>query len=122
MLRAIKTDKHSSDHLHRLWFSDHDNDLFIWLNYKEPVAFQFSYNKQQNEHTLNWEVQKGYSHQRIDNGEDDTANYKMTPIMVPNGMIDRDQISQIFKSISQNIEPQLARFVSQKLDNAPLGI
>ena len=122
MLRAIKTDKHSSDHLQRIWFNDQDNDLFIWLENRTPVAFQFSYNKRQDEHTLNWEIDRGYSHERIDNGEDDSANYKMTPIMVANGMIDRDQISQIFKSISHEIEPQLAEFVSQKLDNVPLGI
>ena len=122
MLREIKTDKHSSDPLQRIWFSDQDNDLFIWLDDETPVAFQFSYNKRQDEHTLNWQAQRGYSHQRIDNGEDDSTNYKMTPIMIPNGMIDRDQISHIFKSISHEIEPQLAEFISRKLDNAPLDI
>ena len=122
MLRAIKTDKDDSNHLKRLWFSDQDNDLFIWLDNEIPVAFQFSYNKQQDEHTINWGAQRGYSHERIDNGEADISNYKMTPIMVPNGALNQQRVSQIFKSISQNIEPELARFVCLKLNNAPLNL
>ena len=120
MLREIKTDKHDSDHLQRRWFSDQDNDLFIWLDNETPVAFQFSYNKRRDEHTLNWEANRGYSHEKIDNGEEDASNYKMTPIMIPNGMVDRDQINLIFNSVSQDIEPQLAEFVFRTLANTPI--
>jgi len=116
MLRTIKTNKPDTDNLQRLWFCDPDNDLFIWLDNGQPVAFQFCYNKRKDEHALNWDTKRGLSHEKIDNGETHIVSYKMTPIMVPDGQVDQYQISQLFKDISQNIDPKLAEFVLQKLE------
>ena len=116
MLRAIKTDKPDPDDLQRLWFCDPDNDLFIWLDNDQPVAFQFCYHKRKDEHTINWGTKRELIHEKIDNGETHLISYKMTPIMVPNGKIDQHQTSQLFKDISQNIEPKLAEFILQKLE------
>ena len=122
MLRLIKTNKQSINHLQRLWFTDNQHDLFVWLTANDtPVCFQFSYNKLHDEHTLNWHRHRGYSHEKIDNGEHTPGNYKMTPIMIPDGEINREKITRLFQSISQDIEPELATFIQHKIDHAPSG-
>lgn len=123
MLRLIKTKRHSTKHLQRLWFNDQNHDLFIWLeNNIKPVKFQFSYNKMQNEHSLNWDLLSGYSHVKIDSGEDVIHTYKMTPIMVPDGTFDQNQLAWLFKSINNDLPPDLAEFIQQKIESAPSGI
>ena len=119
MLRLIKTDKPSINQLQRLWFSDLEHDLFIWLNQdNHPVSFQFSYNKSQNEHIFNWHQQTGYSHDKVDDGEHEITRYKMTPVMIPDWEIDIEKISRIFKLISTEIQPELAEFIETTIKHA----
>lgn len=98
------------------WYSDQHNDLFIWLNEAGQItAFQFSYNKSSNEHLFSWSEQHGYSHDRIDDGEDVYLQIKMSPIMVPNGAVDCVQVAATFLRISTALEPQLIEFIHHKL-------
>ncbi|TNF32927.1 MAG: hypothetical protein EP315_09005 [Gammaproteobacteria bacterium] len=100
----------------RLWFNDKDHDLFIWLDDRQQVvSFQFSYNKLHNEHIIVWHRDKGFTHDRIDNGEPGDGRYKMTPILLPDGDADFVHLAQEFKHISQLIEPALAEFIYEKL-------
>ena len=114
MLRPI-TSRHRGK-TPRLWFSDENHDLFIWLDpQSEPLAFQFSYDKLHDEHCIYWHRDRGYSHDRIDSGEPVDGSYKMTPIMVPNDQFDDTQVAQDFLSVSDNLTPKLRDFVFQKL-------
>ncbi len=114
MLLPIKTRQDSDQQ--RLWFSDDNYDLFVWLdNNRHVISFQFSYNKLHNEHIIVWHRDKGYSHDRIDNGEPGDGSYKMTPIMVPNGMADYAKLAEEFRLVSNHIEPALAHFIYTKL-------
>ena len=114
MLRAITSQRQSKTP--RLWFSDQNHDLFIWLDkLHEPMAFQLSYNKIDDEHCICWHCDKGFSHDRIDSGEDPEGSYKMTPIMVPDGKFDHKKLAQEFQLISADMEPRLANFIYQKL-------
>ena len=114
MLRRIESPaNHKSN---RLWFSDSDHDLFVWLDASgNPAAFQFSYDKNINEHAISWSLENGYRHDRIDDGESGDGRYKMSPIMTPNGDFDNRKIADIFKAISQNLEPTLVTFIYQQL-------
>lgn len=114
MLHPIKT--RQDDDQQRLWFSDTNHDLFVWLDDKEHVvSFQFSYNKLHNEHIIVWDRDKGYSHDKIDNGEVASGHYKMTPIMIPDGEADFSKLSSEFKHISSELDPSLADFIYQQL-------
>lgn len=114
MLQAIKTRQDGDQQ--RLWFSDTDHDLFVWLDTTRQVAsFQFSYNKLRNEHIIVWDRDKGYSHDKIDNGEVANGHYKMTPIMVPDGDADYAELAAKFKQVSREIDPSLADFIYQTL-------
>jgi hypothetical protein len=98
------------------WFSDLNNDLFVWLNKQgQVIAFQFSYNKTDNEHLLSWSEQQDYSHGRIDDGEDVCQHLKMSPIMVSTGTPDYAQVAEIFRGISASLEPGLVEFIYRKL-------
>jgi hypothetical protein len=122
MLRAINTNK-QSDAFKRLWFNDQDHDLFLWLDSSmQPVSFQFSYRTYSDiysEHVISWKKGMGYTHDKIDDGEPADGDYKMTPILVPDGAFDYKKIAQRFKSISKDIDEDIRDFIYQKLCNYP---
>lgn len=122
MLRPISTNKQANT-AERLWFRDHDNDLFVWLNEsRHPVGFQFSYRTYSeiySEHAINWQKDKGYTYGKIDDGEHADGDYKMTPIMVPDGLFESKKIAERFKSISTEIDKDIKDFVYQKLCDYP---
>lgn len=39
----------------------------------------------------------------------------MTPIMVPNGVVDCGQVAETFRSVSERLEPELVEFIYRKL-------
>lgn len=111
-IKAIQTEKNQ----YRLWFTDLSHDLFIWVSSDDcPRAFQFCYNKPENEHALLWHQHHGFSHHRIDSGESYEGRYKMSPIMLADGDIEPLKIAADFNNISLDIEPKLANFVYKKL-------
>lgn len=104
------------DSLKKLWFSDPGNDLFVWLNNAGHItAFQFSYNKSDNEHLFSWNELHGSSHDRIDDGEDVYLQIKMSPIMIPNAAISCAQLAETFRCASELLEPELVAFIFSKL-------
>lgn len=106
----------TNQHIIKRWFSDANHDLFVWLNADGQVmAFQFSYDKTGNEHLLSWNKSYGYSHDRIDDGEDVHMHIKMSPIMVPNGTVNCAQVAETFRSVSELLEPELVEFIYRKL-------
>lgn len=114
MLRAIQTDKNNDPA--RLWFRDQEHDLFIWVNRQnEPIAFQFSNDRNSSEHSINWSLDRGYSHDRIDTGEAADGRYKMTPIMVPDGRFDNRKIAERFKAVSADLPSDFSEFIYRTL-------
>ena len=114
MLKPINTRQDCDQQ--RLWFSDTDHDVFVWLdNNGQVVSFQFSYNKLHNEHIIVWHKDKGYSHNKIDNGEAANGHYKMTPIMIPDDEADFSKLAAEFKHISSELDSSLTDYIHQKL-------
>lgn len=117
MLRAISAQLQTDDR--RLWFNDYNHDLFVWFDEQQrPLAFQFSYHTQQDKHCIHWHRQRGFGHDRIDSGDTLDCGYKMTPIMVPNGKFNQQQLAAIFQSVCMEIEPALAQFIYRTLVGA----
>jgi hypothetical protein len=119
MLREIRPVRQSSQHTFRRWFTDADMDLFIWFSNQTPVGFQLSYGKRELEHVISWERESGFSHSRVDDGEDRPARYKMTPILLSSSGLNLSQIARSFLAASEAMDPSLADFIYARLLEHP---
>jgi hypothetical protein len=97
-------------------------DLIIWTAPPEEViGFQLCYLKGSDEHALTWWKGRGFSHDRIDDGEGRPDHQKMTPILVPDGTFDKEGLIALFRGSSTELEPRLVQFVMEKIDGYPGG-
>lgn len=120
MLREITSTRQNSKHMRKRWFTDSDMDLFIWFRHQVPVRFQLSYNKRGREHAITWDNAAGFSHNRVDNGEQEAQlKYKMTPILLADGDFNAATIARNFLRASDNIEESLADFIFARLLEHP---
>jgi hypothetical protein len=83
------------------------------------VGFQLCYDKGPNEKALTWVEGIGFSHERVDDGEGIPGYYKMTPILVQDGLFDKDNILALFKKESKEIDPTIVSFVCEKIIKYP---
>jgi hypothetical protein len=121
MLQEIRATRQISKRKCKRWFTDSDMDLFIWFNNDVPIQFQLSYNKQGTEHAINWNEETGYSHNRIDPGDQKQLHtrYKMAPILVADGEFDAPSIARQFLLASERMNETLADFIYARLLEHP---
>jgi hypothetical protein len=119
MLREISSIRQNSKHMKKRWFTDSDMDLFIWFSQQTPTRFQLSYNKRGYEHAITWDIETGFTHNRVDTGEQLQFKYKMTPILLPDGEFDAATVARDFLQASENIEESLADFIYARLLEYP---
>jgi hypothetical protein len=122
MLREI-TPIRSYSFTRKRWFSDTDMDLFIWFLNQTPIQFQLTYNKQNNEHAICWDSNSGFSHDSVDDGEQNVSDYKMAPLLSP-VQLDDDEfdvlvLAREFLQASENIDASLADFIYARLLEFP---
>ena len=110
MLREIKEVKQVKNEAFRRWFTDKSFDLIVWLEDTEISGFQLCYNKEDDEHAITWQKAGGFKHNKIDNGERPGLS-NMTPILVPDGLFEKDHVARIFKEASAEIDKNIAEFV-----------
>ncbi|MFP4637769.1 MAG: hypothetical protein ACLFM6_04955 [Spirochaetaceae bacterium] len=104
---------------YRRWFTDADHDLVVWYPARGDsriVGFQFSYEKQDNENAVTWTRERGFEHHRIDAGEVPYGG-KMTPMLLADGPPDVKSIAERFRSVSAELDPEVARFVRHVLES-----
>jgi hypothetical protein len=120
MLTEAHKVKQFGDENLRRWFSDKHLDLIVWYKPDRKVlGFQLCYKLGHHEKALTWLQDKGFSQDRIDDGEGDIATYKMTPILVPDGAFDKRSILALFKKESEDIDVALRDLVCQKISEYP---
>ena len=120
MLKEIFATRQNSRYLMKRWFTDSSMDLFIWFRNQAPVRFQLSYNRHGDEYAINWNTNTGFSHSRIDPGEQfDPLKYKMSPILLADGEFDALTTARTFLRASKNIEESLADFIYARLFEYP---
>ena len=103
---------------HRRWFADEYFDLLVWEDETgEIVGFQLSYDKNREQHALTWVKQKGYLHDKVDDGESKLGKFKASPILLADGIFEYDKISERFKISSKEIDEVVSSFVYNKLKN-----
>ena len=98
----------------RRWFEDDGLDLVVWFSPDGTiVGVQLAYEKGTNrERALTWFTGQGFSHMRVDDGENQPGKYKMTPILVPDGAFDADELLSVFESASRSLEPAIRQAVA----------
>ena len=114
MLTETKDVRQIPDEGFRRWFSDGDFDLIVWYAAGKIDGFQLCYDKGHRERALTWHRPRRYLHTRVDDG-DRTEGYKMTPILVRDGVFEHEQVAERFRAASANIDPEIAHLVHSTL-------
>ena len=78
-------------------------------------GFQVCYDFGRGEHALTWRPKLGFAHNRIDQGDDSLRGNKMTPILVPAGVVPWSQIVRLFGERGVGLESGLREWVSARL-------
>ena len=100
------------------WYTDDYADLYVWFDPAGAIdGFQLCYNKARDEHSLTWKRVSGYTHNRIDAGDDSPLRNE-TPIVLPDGLCPLDQLRREFTRRSEKIEPSARAFILAALDPA----
>lgn len=104
----------------RRWFSDEYFDLIVWFDDQdEIVGFQLCYDIHKTHRALTWQEHKGFTHHKIDDGENRPGKVKASPVLVPDGIFDAAVIARRFRGASQNIDAKVADFVYKILQTYP---
>jgi len=121
MLYEIKNVKSYENEPRRRWFFEHDIDLTVWFDDNSRIiGFQLCYDKQDSPHALTWRENSGFLHHEIDDGENPGSfGHKGIPILMMDGVFDKEKIARLFQKKSKEIAPEIAEFVYDKLFQYP---
>lgn len=103
------------DRENRRWFSDEDMDLIVWADGTRIKGFQLCYGKRSDERALTWFAEKGFSHERIDDGER-TPEKNRSPILVPDGICRVRDVLSDFEARSGAVAPDIRSMVVARLE------
>ena len=116
MLKEIPVTSENDEPCKR-WFTDHETDLFVWLdNDNNIIKFQVCYNKGKNEHALTWVKEQGFSHHAVDDGEEKVMKMKKSPILVQDGLVNLQDINDMFSSIGRELPAFIYNFVLETIN------
>ena len=110
MLRELKGVRQNPNERLRRWFEDDYFDLIVWYEGPQVYGFQLCYDTQGRERALTWIRGSGYSHRAIDDGQA-TASKHMSPILVQDGLFEKNAVAERFKAASRDIDPEVASLV-----------
>jgi hypothetical protein len=119
LLAEIKHVRQVSNEGFRRWFTDEYFDLIVWYTGAEVTGFQLCYDKGERERALTWRRPGRYEHHKVDDGEAPPGMYKMTPVLVQDGVFDHLAIAEKFQRASRRIDPEVARLVLDALRAYP---
>ena len=116
MLYEVKNVRQYKKDGFRRWFTDKDFDLIVWYdNNKNISGFQLCYNKSEYERALTWtSSDNNFLHNKIDDGEI-PGEFKRSPILIADGLFDKQKVANDFKESSNQIDQEISRFVYNKI-------
>lgn len=118
MLTEYSSVKQDKGEVKKRWFGDKYFDLILWQDKGgKIVKFELCYDKEVNERALTWSEESGFSHLKVDDGESETGRYKMSPILVADGIFDYKKIAEKFLAQCQSIDEAVSQFVYTKILN-----
>lgn len=116
MLTEIKGVRQFEGEPRRRWFDDQYFELIVWAEHDgRIVGFQLCYDVRHDERALTWWEGVGYSHNRIDEGEDRPGKHKSTPLVMKDGAFDRNLIAARFDEASREIDREVVALVAEEL-------
>lgn len=120
MLKEVQKTRQITGEPHRRWFSDETFDLIVWYEARrEIIGFQLCYRAWPDEKALTWLRGKGFSHNRIDQGEGRPDHHKMTPILLPDGEFEADRVLEQFLAASSDLDAEVVGIVTRGLRHYP---
>jgi hypothetical protein len=114
MLKEVPSVRQIEGEGRRRWFTDEYFDLIVWYDRGRIQGFQLCYDKGGRERALTWRGE-GFTHHAVDTGEDDRRGFKATPILVADGLLDRDDLAERFRQSGQALEPGLTAWILEKI-------
>ena len=111
MFRAIIGVKQIPGEPFRRWFSCESMDLFVWTNENDTiVSYQLSYDKPHPEKALSWSVERGFSHDDVDDGSR-PGRHPGSPILVADGEFAARRVLALFQDNAGPLENDLREFI-----------
>ena len=95
----------------RRWFASKNLNLIVWYSQQSLSGFQLSYFDGSEEKALTWRKDKGYSHNRIDDGEACVGKPKKTPMLLADGDFDQTRVLALFDAECSGLPAEIAAFV-----------
>ena len=84
MLREVNEVQQVPGEPRRRWFASEALDLIVWEDADRRVTgFQLCYRVDDDEKALTWRAGRGFTHNRVDDGEGRPARHKMSPVLGP---------------------------------------
>ena len=114
MLKEINKIKKNDGEENKRWFSDDFFDLMVWQENGQISAFELSFNKADEEHSISWKKGGKLSHFRVDDGEK-PGRLKQTPILITIHESGFRKIIKRFFEDSAEIDETISHFVLQIL-------
>jgi len=118
MLREISSTHQNKRSQFKRWFTDSDMDLFIWFKNRAPVCFQLCYKKCQQEHSVSWHIDNGFTHNLI-RSKNRQAKYRIPATKSPELAFDAMAIARDFLQACDHIDNTLADFIFSRLLEYP---
>lgn len=116
MLKEYKQVRQIQGEDKRRWFANHYFDLILWYDSEDQIAgFQLCYDITRRHRALTWYRERGYTHNRVDDGESRPGKMKASPILIPDGAFDYSTVAEQFQHASRCIAPEIAAFVYNKI-------
>ncbi len=114
MLKELSSPPYPEKEIRR-WFSDGFFDLIVWIDREAVITgFQLCYDKYGNERAITWSKKRGFSHERVDDGEKSPGK-NLSPVLVPDGQCPVQALIARFETESSGIDEAVRIFVSGKL-------
>jgi len=93
----------------RRWWIDADLELIVWFDKNNRmIAFQLCYTIDGHQKALTWRERHGYFH-------------KSTPILIMNGIFDKETVGNRLTKSAQGLPGEIASFVQQKISEYRTG-
>ena len=119
MLHEVTNPRQNENERRRV-FSDEYFDLYIWLDDDDSVSgFQLCYGKNSGERALTWKRSSGYTHLKVDDGEDTDGGYKRKPMLITDGLFDCNAVSAKFKKASAGLPREYRDLVLGRIKDYP---
>ena len=119
-LYEISHIRQSNRSLNKRWFTCREMNLIVWFRRNVPVSFQLTFNKNAQEHTINWAQQRGFSLYLNNSAEKEFFQQQKSPLLV-NYCDQKDMviIRRNFLVACEHIEVGITDFIYARLMEYP---